>query len=122
MRTTAMPPGPPLPMPVQTAIWSRQARRFLYACQDRYGDVFTLKVLRETWVVLADPDAVKQDSEIMGEIAAREIEGWPTGVPYKLRPRMQALTPLRRRRPPLPRRLLRPVRDGGRPARVGETS
>jgi len=28
----------------------------------------------------------------MREIAAREIESWPTGVPYKLRPRMQALT------------------------------
>jgi cytochrome P450 len=30
--------------------------------------------------------------ETMAEIAAREIEGWPTGTPYKLRPRMQAIT------------------------------
>src|ERR671910_287768 len=30
--------------------------------------------------------------ETMTEIAAREIESWPTGVPYKLRPRMQAMT------------------------------
>jgi cytochrome P450 len=30
--------------------------------------------------------------EKMAEIAAREIDGWPTGVPYKLRPRMQAIT------------------------------
>jgi cytochrome P450 len=28
----------------------------------------------------------------MREIAAREIESWPTGVPYQLRPRMQAMT------------------------------
>jgi cytochrome P450 len=28
----------------------------------------------------------------MAEIAAREIESWPTGTPYKLRPRMQAIT------------------------------
>jgi cytochrome P450 len=28
----------------------------------------------------------------MSEIAAREIESWPTGTPYKLRPRMQAIT------------------------------
>jgi cytochrome P450 len=28
----------------------------------------------------------------MREIAAREIESWPTGVPYRLRPRMQAIT------------------------------
>jgi cytochrome P450 len=30
--------------------------------------------------------------EKMAEIAAREIESWPTGVPHKLRPRMQAIT------------------------------
>jgi cytochrome P450 len=30
--------------------------------------------------------------EKMAEIAAREIKSWPTGVPYKLRPRMQAIT------------------------------
>jgi cytochrome P450 len=30
--------------------------------------------------------------ETMREIAAREIETWPTGVPYRLRPRMQAMT------------------------------
>jgi cytochrome P450 family 135 len=28
----------------------------------------------------------------MTEIAAREIDSWPTGCPYKLRPRMQAIT------------------------------
>jgi cytochrome P450 family 135 len=28
----------------------------------------------------------------MEAIAAREIEGWPTGTPYRLRPRMQAMT------------------------------
>jgi cytochrome P450 family 135 len=30
--------------------------------------------------------------EKMAEIAAREIDSWPTGVPHKLRPRMQAIT------------------------------
>jgi cytochrome P450 len=30
--------------------------------------------------------------ETMRRIAAREIESWPTGVPYRLRPRMQAMT------------------------------
>ena len=46
---------------VMTAIWSRQARRMLYACQDRYGDMFTLRIAYEgTWVMLADPEAVKQ--------------------------------------------------------------
>src|SRR5262249_41164693 len=141
-----LPPGPSLPMPLQTAIWSRQARRLLYACQDRYGDVFTVRIAREgTWVMLADPASIKQVftgdprifhagesnqilstvlgrnsvlvldeeahmsqrkallppfhgarmqgyEETMSEIAAAEIESWPTGTPYALRPRMQALT------------------------------
>ena len=30
--------------------------------------------------------------ETMAEIAAREIESWPSGAPYALRPRMQAIT------------------------------
>ena len=44
-------------------------------------------------------------------------------LPARALPRQPArhlhLDPLRRRRPPLPRRRLRPVRDGGRPARAG---
>jgi cytochrome P450 len=31
-------------------------------------------------------------AEQMEAIAAREIESWPTGTPYRLRPRMQAMT------------------------------
>jgi cytochrome P450 len=141
-----LPPGPPLPRLVQTAIWSRQARRMLFSCQDRYGDIFRLKIAYEgTWVMLADPDAVKQVftgdprvfhagegnqilapvlgrnsilvldekphisqrrlllppfhgermqayGETMAEIAAAEIETWPSGTAYELRPRMQAIT------------------------------
>ena len=30
--------------------------------------------------------------QTMAEIAAREIESWPIGTPYKLRPRLQAIT------------------------------
>jgi cytochrome P450 len=141
-----LPPGMPFPRPVQTALWSRQARRVLFACQDRYGDMFTLRIAYEgTWVILADPEAIKQvftgDPKVfhagegnqilatvlgqnsvlvldekphmrqrklllppfhggrmqgyeatMSEIAEREIASWPTGTPYKLRPRMQAMT------------------------------
>jgi cytochrome P450 family 135 len=141
-----LPPGMPFPKAIQTALWSRQARRVLYACQDRYGDMFTIRIAYEgTWVILADPEAIKQVftgdpkvfhagegneilapvlgrnsllvldeerhmsqrrlllppfhgermqgyAETMGEIAAREIDRWPTGTPYALRPRMQAVT------------------------------
>jgi cytochrome P450 len=146
MSSERLPPGPPLPRVAQTAIWSRQARRMLFACHERYGDVFRLKIAYEgTWVMLADPEAVKQvftgdprvfhagegnqilapvlgDNSIlvldekphmgqrklllppfhgtrmqgyaktMSEIAEREIDSWPSGVPYRLRPRMQAIT------------------------------
>jgi cytochrome P450 family 135 len=118
----------------------------LFACHQRYGDMFTIKIAYEgKWVMLADPEAVKQvftgDPKVfhagegnkilapvlgrnsvlvldekphisqrklllppfhgarmqgyeqtMSEIAAREIESWPVGTPYKLRPRMQAMT------------------------------
>jgi cytochrome P450 family 135 len=35
---------------------------------------------------------MKRYGELMAEIAATEIERWPLGEPYKLRPRMQAVT------------------------------
>jgi cytochrome P450 len=37
-------------------------------------------------------ERMKRYGELMSEIAAAEIEGWPLGEPYKLRPRMQAVT------------------------------
>jgi cytochrome P450 family 135 len=140
------PPGPRMPRALQTAIWSRQAQWMLGQCRVRFGRLFTIRIAYEgTWVVLADPEAVKQVftgdprvfhagegndilrpilgensvlvldekphigqrrlllppfhgermqayGEKMTEIAAREIESWPTGTPYKLRPRMQAMT------------------------------
>ncbi len=118
----------------------------LFACHERYGDMFTFQIAYEgTWVMLADPEAVKQVftgdprvfhagkgnqilapvlgrnsvlvldekphmsqrklllppfhgarmqgyEQTMSEIAAREIESWPVGTPYELRPRMQAMT------------------------------
>ncbi len=141
-----LPPGPPLPKLLQTAIWARQARRLLYSCQERYGDMFTVQIAYEgKWVMLADPEAIKQvftgDPKVfhagegnkilapvlgrnsvlvldekphlgqrklllppfhgarmqgyeqtMGDIAAAEMASWPTGTPYALRPRMQAMT------------------------------
>jgi cytochrome P450 len=141
-----LPPGPRMPRAMQTAIWSRQAQWFLDQGRARFGPMFSIKIAYEgDWVVLADPELVKQvftgDPEVfhagegnqilrpilgdnsvlvldekphlsqrklllppfhgermqaygekMTEIAAREIASWPTGVPCKLRPRMQAIT------------------------------
>jgi cytochrome P450 len=35
---------------------------------------------------------MKRYGELMSDIAAREIDRWPLGTPYRLRPRMQAVT------------------------------
>ena len=37
-------------------------------------------------------ERMQRYGEQMAAIAAREIESWPTGLPYRLRPRMQAIT------------------------------
>ncbi|PJK18537.1 cytochrome P450 [Mycolicibacterium goodii] len=55
-----LPPGPPLPAFVQTAMMLRHWPRFVSACRRRYGDVFTLRIASMgTWVYLADPADIK---------------------------------------------------------------
>lgn len=61
MATTDLPPGPRLPVPVQTAAWMTRPWGFLDRTAARYGDMFTIRLANEgTWVMLSDPDAVKQ--------------------------------------------------------------
>jgi cytochrome P450 len=58
---TALPPGPRLPTAVQTLRWVVRPTAFMEECRRRYGDVFTLSIASEgKWVMLADPDAIKQ--------------------------------------------------------------
>ncbi|HEY1590289.1 MAG TPA: cytochrome P450 [Solirubrobacteraceae bacterium] len=141
-----LPPGPRMPVALQTAIWSRHAQWMLRQCAARFGETFTLRIVYEgTWVMLSNPEHVKQvftgdprvfhagegnrillpvlgehslllldDSahmeqrklllppfhgkrmqrygELMSQIAGNEIDSWPSGEPYRLRPRMQAIT------------------------------
>lgn len=145
-QTSALPPGPRMPVALQTAIWFRRAQWLLDACQARFGEMFTLRIAGEgEWVVTSSPEAVKQVftgdprllhageanrillpvvgpnsvllldddahlrqrklllpafhgermqryGELMARVAAQEIESWPIGEPYALRPRMQSLT------------------------------
>jgi cytochrome P450 len=142
----ALPPGPRMPVGLQTAIWVRRAQWLLTQCAARFGETFTMRIAQEgTWVVLSNPEHIKQVftgdpkvfhagegnqvllpvlgehslllldegahmeqrklllpplhgkrmqryGEMMGDIAAKEIESWPSGEPYRLRPRMQAIT------------------------------
>jgi len=48
------------PAALQTLRYGLDPEGFFAAPRRRYGDVFTVRVLSETWVVLAHPDAVKE--------------------------------------------------------------
>ncbi len=57
---SALPPGPPLPVLVQTALMMRYWPRFIAACRRRYGNVFTVRgATMGTLVYLADPADIK---------------------------------------------------------------
>jgi len=144
--TTTLPPGPSYPRPVQSIGWGARPMPFMERCQERYGDIFTLRISHEgTWILLAHPDMVKQVftgdpavfhageanqimrplvgnnsvltlddgahmsqrklllppfhgermqgyGDLLAEIADREVESWQTGTPFRLWPRMQAIT------------------------------
>lgn len=58
---SALPPGPRRPRALQALAWMRKPLPYLEGCHRRYGDAFTLRILRwGDWVVLADPADVKR--------------------------------------------------------------
>ena len=58
---TTLPPGPRLPRAAQTAAWIARPGPFMLRAQERYGDVFTIRIGTEPpWVMLAHPDAVRE--------------------------------------------------------------
>ncbi len=61
MSQATLPPGPRMPKALQAIGWSRRPYPFMKRCQERYGDVFTLRILHSgTWVFLCDPADVKR--------------------------------------------------------------
>ena len=57
---SALPPGPRTPGALQTLRYSFDPYGFFEAGQRAFGDVFTVHVLGDTWVVLAHPEAVQE--------------------------------------------------------------
>lgn len=56
-----LPPGPSWPPAIQTLAWMTRPKPFLRRAQAQYGDTFTVRLRTgENFVMLADPDAVKQ--------------------------------------------------------------
>jgi cytochrome P450 len=65
------PAGPPIPTPLQAAIWALRPLELMDRCEARYGEIFTLRIRRgRPWVLLTNPAHVKQvftrASELMG--------------------------------------------------------
>lgn len=57
----ALPPGPRLPVAVQTAAWIARPWEFMQRSAARYGDMFTLRLAGEPpWVIASHPDTVKE--------------------------------------------------------------
>jgi cytochrome P450 family 135 len=57
---SGLPSGPPLPSFVQAAIWALRPLAFMDRCAERYGEIFTLRVRKRPWVLLTNPQHVKQ--------------------------------------------------------------
>ena len=61
MALDLLPPGPRLPVFVQTAAWATRPWDFMERCAARYGDMFTMRLAGERlWVMVSHPDAVKE--------------------------------------------------------------
>jgi cytochrome P450 len=56
----ALPPGPRSPVAVQTLHYGLAPYAYFEAAHRAYGDVFTVRPMGETWVILAHPEGVKE--------------------------------------------------------------
>jgi cytochrome P450 family 135 len=55
-----LPPGPRWPLAMQTVRFGLDPYGLFESAHRAFGDVFTLRVMAETWVILAHPDAVRE--------------------------------------------------------------
>jgi hypothetical protein len=55
-----LPPGPRWPVSLQTLRYGLDPYGYFEAAHREFGDVFTVRVMGETWVILAHPEAVRE--------------------------------------------------------------
>jgi cytochrome P450 family 135 len=55
-----LPPGPRWPVALQTLRYGLDPYGLFESAHRAFGDVFTVRVMAETWVILAHPDAVRE--------------------------------------------------------------
>ena len=59
-RHDGLPPGPRAPMAVQTLRYGLDPYGFFASAQRAFGDVFTVRVMGEVWVILGEPESVRR--------------------------------------------------------------
>jgi cytochrome P450 len=77
---SSLPPGPRMPSALQAVGWAERPLPFMERCQQRYGDIFTLRIRHAgTWVFLCDPEDVKlvftADPDLLGVGEANSLLG-----------------------------------------------
>ncbi len=77
MSTAAgLPPGPRQPVALQTLRYGFDPYGFFTSAQAAFGDVFTVRVMREVWVILADPESVRQLYALGPEDVDSGVANW----------------------------------------------
>jgi cytochrome P450 family 135 len=75
-----LPPGPAAPRQWQTLSYGYRPYAYFARAQARHGDVFTIRIVRETWVVVAGPAGVR-------DVLTADPETWRSGeANVELRP------------------------------------
>ena len=57
---SGLPPGPRRPLALQTLRYGLDPYGFFESAHRAFGDVFTVRAMGETWVILAHPDAARE--------------------------------------------------------------
>jgi cytochrome P450 family 135 len=71
-----LPPGPRAPVALQTLRYGLDPYGFFGSAQRAFGDVFTVRVMREVWVILGDPRLVRQLYALGPEDVDSGVANW----------------------------------------------
>ena len=73
-----LPPGPRAPALLQTIGWWSRPTAYLERCRARYGSRFTVRLIGQSpFVVLSDPDELKQLFQAPPEVLHPGEGAWP---------------------------------------------